>query len=434
MWANPWPGGTNPMMQQSAYQGIPHGQIDWAELAKQWIQHKETADNSQPTPDTVNKVNLGRPPPPPPPMPTQGDDMEVVNEEENSQESNSFQGPPTGWNWNMQWNSQGWGMQHPTEENKDGTTFDYNHGGYGEQYEYNHGGQFYDQGMGDQGEYNNQYWNEEEQAPQHHHHHHREPRNRRDRDRFRHNDDSNASDDSGIDAAKRKNLPAWIREGLEKMENEKQKKLQKEKYALEMKELEKQREEKEKAAKEAILAQKEGNDSEPSLPKKSRFESDDELSDRSRSPSRGRSPEPSPIKKRSPSPDEFKTEEEKQMEMMIKVKKTLTEVLLEVTNNEILDIAREVYNKAKTKAAKAPAKQLAKSTALASITGLGLGYGSDSEEEEEDEDNIEDKGSDGGDSDVELAETIRRKKREFEEKMRNQAIYEEDEMGKLMIF
>ena len=37
---------------------------------------------------------------------------------------------------------------------------------------------------------------------------------------------------------------------------------------------------------------------------------------------------------------------------MIKVKKTLTEVLLEVTNNEILDIAREVYNKAKTKAAK----------------------------------------------------------------------------------
>ena len=28
---------------------------------------------------------------------------------------------------------------------QDGTTFDYNHGGYGEQYEYNHGGQFYDQ-------------------------------------------------------------------------------------------------------------------------------------------------------------------------------------------------------------------------------------------------------------------------------------------------
>ena len=37
---------------------------------------------------------------------------------------------------------------------------------------------------------------------------------------------------------------------------------------------------------------------------------------------------------------------------MVKVKKTLTEVLLEVTNNEIMDIAREVYNKAKSKAAK----------------------------------------------------------------------------------
>lgn len=37
---------------------------------------------------------------------------------------------------------------------------------------------------------------------------------------------------------------------------------------------------------------------------------------------------------------------------MIKVKKTLTEVLLDVTNSEIQEIAREVFSKAKTKAAK----------------------------------------------------------------------------------
>ncbi len=36
-----------------------------------------------------------------------------------------------------------------------------------------------------------------------------------------------------LDASKRKNLPAWIREGLEKMEKEKQKKEEREKFLLE---------------------------------------------------------------------------------------------------------------------------------------------------------------------------------------------------------
>lgn len=36
-----------------------------------------------------------------------------------------------------------------------------------------------------------------------------------------------------VDAAKRKALPAWIREGLEKMEREKQRKLDREKQLLE---------------------------------------------------------------------------------------------------------------------------------------------------------------------------------------------------------
>lgn len=61
---------------------------------------------------------------------------------------------------------------------------------------------------------------------------------------------------------------------------------------------------------------------------------------------------------------------------------------------------------------------------------LGLGYGSDSEDEDEEE-NVDD--YDNGvdrDSDEELEETIRRKKKEFAEKMKNQAIYEDDEIGK----
>ena len=29
-----------------------------------------------------------------------------------------YQGPPTGWNWNMQWNAQGWPVQPPAGDNK----------------------------------------------------------------------------------------------------------------------------------------------------------------------------------------------------------------------------------------------------------------------------------------------------------------------------
>merc|ERR1711963_1047540 len=67
------------------------------------------------------------------------------------------------------------------------------------------------------------------------------------------------------------------------------------------------------------------------------------------------------------------------IQRMKKVKKMLTETLLEVTNQELKSIARDVYDKAKKKALKAPAKQLAKSSALASLTSLGVGYGSDSD-------------------------------------------------------
>lgn len=70
------------------------------------------------------------------------------------------------------------------------------------------------------------------------------------------------------DAAKRKTLPAWIREGLEKMEREKQKKMERERIEQEKKEAEK-REQAEKEAMDDMT-----NDGEPHVPKKSRFVSD----------------------------------------------------------------------------------------------------------------------------------------------------------------
>lgn len=65
---------------------------------------------------------------------------------------------------------------------------------------------------------------------------------------------------AALDAAKRKNLPAWIRGGLEKMEREKQKKEEREKFL----------EEREQMRKMRLEAQQRNN------PSSSRFDDDNE--------------------------------------------------------------------------------------------------------------------------------------------------------------
>ena len=69
-------------------------------------------------------------------------------------------------------------------------------------------------------------------------------------------------------AANRKKLPSWIREGLEKMEREKQKALEREQQAKEREEAKKQLEEKARAAEEEL--RREGK-LPPADPAKSRF-------------------------------------------------------------------------------------------------------------------------------------------------------------------
>ncbi|KAJ8315030.1 hypothetical protein KUTeg_007180 [Tegillarca granosa] len=364
MWASPFP--RFPMQQ--AVQGMPHDQVDWAALAKQWIAQRESAGPHQ-DPNVAPPPPPHGPPPPPPSMhgnhqgppdfqggppnfhggPPQGgppnqmhggnqDDMDL-SDGENGNSRDYNHGQPQEWGWDMQqqqqiWNAAqpGWGMQPPME----GQTFDYDHGGFPQHaqgFDYNHSGgtdfNYDQQGMENQGEYN-QFWEDNQTGP-HRHHNQRDFRNRnrnRDRDRFR--SPPKPEEDTVLDAAKRKTLPAWIREGLEKMEMEKQKKMEKERQDMERLEAKKLREEAEKEVKDEMLAGS-GKDGGPVLPKKSRFDSDDEGSEksrsRSRSPNREKSPKPrlkskskspSPervIKKRSPSPEDYKTEEEKQMEM-----------------------------------------------------------------------------------------------------------------------
>ncbi|CAB1423511.1 unnamed protein product [Pleuronectes platessa] len=211
------------------------------------------------------------------------------------------------------------------------------------------------------------------------------------------------------DAVKRRTLPVWIREGLEKMDREKQKKLERER-------MEKER---------AEMAKDEGNQHEvdkdgdgPRVPRKSKFDSDDEGNE-------DNNDEAKPVIKRefsvrSPSPpaedsEPEMTEEEKEFQLMIITKTLLTEILLEVTNEEIVHIAKDTHRKA----TRAPAKQLAQSSALASLTGLsGLGdYGSD---ESEDDDERSVRGSESSDTDEEeLHHRIREKQDAFRRKERD---------------
>lgn len=78
-----------------------------------------------------------------------------------------------------------------------------------------------------------------------------------------------------LDAAKRRQLPAWIREGLEKMEREKQKQIDKEREAREREEFLKLKKQ------EAEEVRKVMTDSGlVVLPSKSKFESDSEESEK----------------------------------------------------------------------------------------------------------------------------------------------------------
>jgi len=67
--------------------------VDWAALAKQWMQYKEPMTQESSTP----------PPPPPPEAPTKDDGMEIEDSE-----------PAPKQNWQGSWNTQGNGHAHNT--------------------------------------------------------------------------------------------------------------------------------------------------------------------------------------------------------------------------------------------------------------------------------------------------------------------------------
>ncbi|XP_014295036.1 arginine/serine-rich protein PNISR [Microplitis demolitor] len=234
-----------------------------------------------------------------------------------------------------------------------------------------------------------------------------------------------------IDAAKRRQLPAWIREGLEKMEREKHKAVERERQEM----LRKQEMEARKLAEDEARAVLD--------PSKSKFDSEsdketeeqviDEQKDTSpdiiirQRKSRFRdadSPDARLINSESTSSGSItgvavkRSREEILQDIMLKVRRSLTEILLEVTNEEISCVCREVWTRyrAKVPAGEPPVASYNNKAPLAQITrNLGLGiYGdSNSESEDEAESPVADDNDDEDDSDLELKETLKRRQAAF---------------------
>uniref|UniRef100_A0A8P4KG38 PNN-interacting serine/arginine-rich protein n=1 Tax=Dicentrarchus labrax TaxID=13489 RepID=A0A8P4KG38_DICLA len=413
MWdqgGQPWP--QWPLSQQQWMQSFQHqqdpGQVDWAALAQAWIAQKESTGtepqniqpNGQDIPglEPVGQSNHGafqgdpafgrlwqpewgmhgQPPPPPPPeqpwIPPGSGPMDVVNPSEDSNSQDSVEFNSEAHHGVYPQNSHGYGAQPdsyamaPMAMNQ----FDYQHGA---------ASSFAPAPTG----FHSPYW----QGP---------PQNRRDtrppgfRDRPRSPIQLPVKQEAPapLDAVKRRTLPAWIREGLEKMDREKQKKMERER-------MEKERAKMAKDDGKAHEADGEGDG--PRVPRKSKFDSDDEGNDDNDDE------EKTSMKKefsgRSPSPaaedsEPEMTEEEKEFQLMIITKTLLTEILLEVTNEEIQHVAKESHRKA---------------------TRGGLGdYGSD---ESEDDDERSVRGSESSDTDEEeLRHRIREKQDAFRRKER----------------
>ncbi|GFW27446.1 uncharacterized protein TNCV_162902 [Trichonephila clavipes] len=188
-----------------------------------------------------------------------------------------------------------------------------------------------------------------------------------------------------IDAAKRKQLPAWIRDGLEKMEQERLKRLEKERTA---------KENAEKMAKMGSLKNeldtKDGSSIIP-VTVKSKFDSDSEADENAAGEKPVIKISPPPSLKRTPSPiEDTRSEEDKKLDLMGKVRYLITEILLSVTTSVMKEIAKEEYKKAKSKG------------------GLAS-YGTESEASDQEEENAPD-------SEEELYLRIKEKKMLFAQK------------------
>ncbi|XP_046651345.1 arginine/serine-rich protein PNISR-like [Daphnia pulicaria] len=192
-----------------------------------------------------------------------------------------------------------------------------------------------------------------------------------------------------IDASKRKNLPAWIREGLEKMEKEKQKKEEREKFLLE-RELRRKKELESGGQGDLAVTRSRFDDSE---------EEEDDTADEIKSPLKESTTTAVP---------NAQTLED----IMVRIRQLMTEILLEVTTEEIRSAAVEASQRAKVKN-----RQVQSPLSSKSLTRkLGLDqYGSDSEGDDSDQETVKVNRTSGFDDGT--AELLRGKNYEKQQRM-----------------
>ncbi|KAF5303504.1 hypothetical protein FQR65_LT08203 [Abscondita terminalis] len=383
---NPWP------LNPAAYQNTPNDQIDWAALAQQWIIMKEAGP---PVPEQLTA------PPPPKIQKVKKDNsfeggeapMEVENERDD-------EGQPPNWNennpnepaWNT-WNQQqNWGWNNswstpsavpPPAPSAPKAALLPTPPTYNQYSTSNENSNNY---SGTTNEYSGGYWTSNANKIK--------PHNKR-YSKVNVSARSTAPptpalDQVMLDATKRKQLPAWIREGLEKMERDKQKQMERER----------EKQEKQEVTEKSVLNEKEALEIIKSTVKereRSKFESDGEDS---ATESNNRD-----IDQLSPESIILSQEE-----LMLKVRRTMTEILLKVTNQEIRAVCKEEFQRMLRKHKASDQRVSASSGTI--ITGrLGLGMYGDSGSSSEDSDNDSNHGRTN--SDTELKDTIKRRKAEF---------------------
>nr|XP_014085452.1 arginine/serine-rich protein PNISR isoform X1 [Bactrocera oleae] len=247
------------------------------------------------------------------------------------------------------------------------------------------------------------------------------------------------STQSVVDAKKRKMLPAWIREGLEKMEREKQKQFEREQnkkheepdgiddtkytefvgttddatHTVNMKYKQPAERENDRSGfeDEGELEDLDGvaiSDDTLVLPQNPTTNDDDD--------SGNSGAEYETDNENNTEQQNYKGKrsyEDRLADLMIVVRTTLTELLLEVTNQEIAILAQEAVNAHKAKASSA---QVIRKSALSSITGkLGLAAYDDStgDESSDSEDGASADNDPNNDSEEEIKASLRAKRRAF---------------------
>ncbi|KAK7583770.1 hypothetical protein V9T40_004733 [Parthenolecanium corni] len=376
-----------------AYQNVPSDRVDWASLAQQWIKMKETLPNlnQEPTPPPaplISKPKNSRSESVAEPLPNdiEGGEapMDMDTKDDDIPES---VGASSSWNqWNNWPNQWGWGWSGnagtvPSADNVSSTSSSVD-----SKVKWNE-----NSFPADTVKSTSETWSRG--------------------NRPRQSQKPVVEQTSVIDAVKKKQLPAWIREGLNKMEREKQKKLERERLMQE-RQMRKQEPFKENSPEENLRIAANNPTHVPSEPFKTAttiprvvhpFESTAiDVPD----PPRLSSP---PINKEENTSLIRKTKDEIMEESMLKIRRILTEILLEATENHVVMIARE-----ELKRAKSSARAVRRSNAVSSVKGnLGLniyGSGSDDSDSSSSENTYFDRKSD---SDEELKSLIDRKKQDF---------------------